>query len=180
MELRVGDRAPAVVLEALDGSRLDCHRPGGPVVVSFTRYVGCPVCQLHVARIAAAMPEFRARSCAVWMVFQSAPVLLEAAMAEWRPGFMAVADPGAVLYDAFGVSPSLAGYVRPRSALSLVRATLAGKRHRRFEGRETQMPADFVLDATGRVVLAHLGRSIGDDVAVATLLGAVDSASQLR
>ncbi|WP_242371130.1 peroxiredoxin-like family protein [Anaeromyxobacter sp. SG26] len=179
MKLRVGDRAPAVVLEALDGSRLQCQVPRGPVVVSFTRHAGCPVCQLHVGRIAAAMPEFEALSCAVWMVFQSAPARLQAAMAEWRPGFLAVADPGAVLYDAFGVGASLSGYLHPRSMLALVRATRAGKRHRRFEGRETQMPADFVLDRTGRIVLAHVGRSVGDDVPVATLLGTVaESAKQ--
>ncbi len=178
MKLRVGDAAPAVVLEALDGSRLECHLPGGPVVVSFTRHAGCPVCQLHVGRIAAAMPEFRARSCAVWMVFQSAPARLHAAMAEWRPGFLAVADPSAVLYDAFGVGTSLSGYLHPRSVLALARATLAGKRHRASEGRETQMPADFVLDPTGRIVLAHLGGNVGDHVPVATLLRVVESARQ--
>jgi len=167
-----------VVLEALDGSRLECHRPGGPVVVSFTRYAGCPVCQLRVGRIAAAMPEFRALSCGVWMVFQSTPRVLHAAMAEWRPGFMAVADPGAGLYGAFGVGTSLTGYVHPQSVLALIRATLAGKRHRRFEGRETQMPADFVIDPKGRIALAHLGGSVGDDVPVATLLEVVKSARQ--
>ncbi len=175
MKLRIGDRAPAAVLEALDGSRLDCSRPGGPVVVSFTRYAGCPVCQLHVARIAAAMPEFRARSCGVWMVFQSTPARLQAAMAEWQPGFAAVADPTARLYDAFGAAASLAGYVHPRSLLALGRATVAGKRHGRFEGRETQMPADFVLDHAGGIILAHQGRDVGDDTPVAALLAAVDS-----
>jgi peroxiredoxin len=176
MELCVGDRAPTVVMEALDGTRLDCSRPGGPVVVSFTRYAGCPVCQLHVGRVAAAMPEFRARSCGVWMVFQSTPERLQEAMALWQPGFAAVADPAARWYDAFGVAPSLAGYVHPRSLLALARATLAGKRHGQFEGRETQMPADFVLDRAGRIAFAHYGRDVGDD-AVAALLAAVDAAS---
>jgi len=176
MKLSVGDRAPAVVLQALDGSRLDCSRPSGPVVVSFTRYAGCPVCQLHVGRIAAAMPEFRARSCGVWMVFQSTPARLQAAMAEWKPGFAAVADPTSGLYDAFGAATSLAGYVHPRSLVALVRATFAGKRHGRFEGRETQMPADFVLDPAGRIAWAHLGRDVGDDAPAAALLAAVDAA----
>ncbi len=176
MKLRGGDRAPAVVLEALDGSRLDCSRPGGAVVVSFTRYAGCPVCQLHVGRVAAAMGEFRARSCGVWMVFQSAPGRLQAAMAEWQPGFAAVADPAARLYDAFGAATSVAGYLHPRSVAAAVRATFAGRRHGRFEGREMQMPADFVLDPAGRIVLAHYGRHVGDDAPAAALLAAVDSA----
>jgi peroxiredoxin Q/BCP len=175
MKLRVGDRAPAVVLETLDGSRLDCSKPKGPVVVSFARYAGCPVCQVHVGRIAAAMPEFRARSCGVWMVFQSSPERLRAAIAEWKPGFGAVADPPARLYEAFGVATSVAGYLHPRSMVALVRATVAGKRHGRFEGRETQMPADFVLDASGRIRLAHYGRDVGDGAPVASLLAAVDA-----
>jgi peroxiredoxin Q/BCP len=175
MKLRVGDRAPAVVLEALDGSRLDCRQPKGPVVVSFARYAGCPVCQFHVGRIAAATPEFRARSCEVWMVFQSTPARLRAAIAEWQPRFRAVADPTAGLYEAFGVAASVPGYLHPRSLVALVRAMTAGKRHGQFEGRETQMPADFVLDASGGIRLAHYGRDVGDDAPVAALLAAVDS-----
>lgn len=93
-----------------------------------------------------------------------------------RPGgFEAVADPGAQLYDAFGVTASLAGYLQPRSLLAFGRATIAGKLHGRFEGRETQMPADVVLDATGGIVLAHQGRDVGDHAPVAALLAAVDS-----
>jgi peroxiredoxin len=161
------------VLEALDGSRLDCARPGGPVVVSFTRYPGCPVCQLHVGRIAAAVSELR---CGVWMVFQSAQDRVRAAMAEWQPGFAAVADPTAALYDAFGAGTSVGGYLHPGSLLALGRAIAAGKRHGRFEGRETQMPADFVIDRDGAIVLAHYGRHVGDDLPVAALLAAVASA----
>jgi peroxiredoxin len=179
MKLRVGDRAPAVVLDALDGSRLDCASPNGPVVLVLTRYAGCPVCQLHVGRIAAAMPELRARSCAVWMVFQSTPARLRAAMAEWKPGFAAVADPTARLYDAFGAGTSLAGFVHPRSLSALGRAMAAGKRHGRFEGRELQMPAEFVIDHRGRIALAHYGRDVGDHVPAPALLAAVDSVRQL-
>jgi hypothetical protein len=39
--------------------------------------------------------------------------------------------------------------------LALARAIVSGKLHGRFEGRETQMPADFVIDPAGRVALAH-------------------------
>jgi peroxiredoxin Q/BCP len=175
MRLKVGDRAPAVVLQSLDGSRLDCGRPGAPAVVSFTRYAGCPVCQLHVGRIAAAMAEFRARSCGVFVVFQSAPARLEAAMAEWKPGFSAVADPAAAVYDAFGAAKSLSGYLRPGSLLAWGQSIMAGKRHGRFEGRELQMPADFVIDGGGRIGLAHYGGHVGDDVPLSALLAAVDA-----
>ncbi len=177
MRRRVGDGAPDVVLEAVDGGRLACSRPTTPAVVLFTRYPGCPVCQLHVAQVARAMPAFRARSCGVWMVFQSTPEHLRAAMAEWRPGFSAVPDPTGHWYDAFAVETSVAGYLAPRSLLALVRAMLAGKRHGRFEGHETQMPAGFVLDPGGRIAFAHYGRSVGDDAPIPALLAAVDSTS---
>ncbi|MFY3743247.1 peroxiredoxin-like family protein [Anaeromyxobacter sp. Red801] len=175
MRLRVGDRAPDVALEDVDGGRLECTRPGTPAVVLFTRYAGCPVCQLRVAQLSSAMPEFRARSCGVWMVFQSTPEHLRAAMAEWKPGFAAVADPSARLYDAFAVEASVAGYLAPGSLLALVRAMKAGKRHGRFEGRETQLPAGFVLDPAGRIAFAHYGRSVGDDAPLPALLAAIDS-----
>lgn len=171
----MGDDAPEVALAALDGATLECRRPKGPVLLSFTRYAGCPVCQLHVGRIAAAMAAFRARSCGVWMVFQSSPERLLEAMARWTPGFAAVADPGARLYGAFGAAPSLAGYLHPLSLVALARATFAGERHGRFEGRETQMPADFVIAPGGRIALAHYGRHAGDDAPVDALLAAVDS-----
>ncbi len=179
MRLRVGDAAPDVVLQGLGGTRLECRRPKGPVVLSFTRYAGCPVCQLLVGRLAAAMAEFRARSCGVWMVFQSTPERLREAMGRWQPGFEAVADPAAGLYDAFGATASLPGYLHPRSLMALLRATVAGKRHGHFEGRETQMPADFVIDPGGRIALAHHGRDVGDDVPVDALLAAVDTSTHL-
>jgi peroxiredoxin len=174
MRRRAGELAPEVVLEAMDGSRLDCRRPGRPVVLSLTRYAGCPVCQLHVARLAAAMPEFRARGCAVWVVFQSTPARLREALQEWGPPFAAVADPAGGIYRAFGAAPSLAGWLHPRSLLAAVRARAAGRRHGRFEGRETQMPADFVLSPTGQLLLAHYGRDVGDGASVAALLKAVE------
>jgi peroxiredoxin len=175
MRLRVGDRAPDVLLEAIDGTRLECNRSSTPAVILFTRYAECPVCQLHVAHVATAIPAFRARSCGVWMVFQSTPEHLRAAMAEWKAGFSAVADPTAHLYDVFAVETSVVGYLAPRSLLALVRAMLAGKRHGRFEGRETQMPAAFVLDPSGRIAFAYYGRSIGDDAPISALLAAIDS-----
>lgn len=146
--------------------------------MSFTRYAGCPVCQLEVARIATAMPELRARSCGVWMVFQSTAERLRAAMAEWRPGFAAVADPTARLYDAFAVEASVAGYLAPGSLVALARATMAGKRHGRFEGRETQLPAAFVLDPAGRIAFAQYGRSLGDAAPIPALLAAIDSMTE--
>jgi thioredoxin-dependent peroxiredoxin len=109
------------------------------------------------------------------MVFQSTPEQLRKAMAQWQPGFAAVADPAAGLYDAFGAAASLTGYIHPRSLLALVRAMVAGERHGRFEGRETQMPADFVLDPGGRIALAHYGGDVGDDARMEALLAAVDS-----
>lgn len=175
MRLRVGDRAPDVVLQSLDGARLNCSSPRIPAVVLFTRYAGCPICQLHVSHIAQAMPEFRARSCGVWMIFQSTQQHLEAAMAEWNPGFSAVADPAAHLYDAFAAGSSMAGFIHPRSLLAVVRAIRAGKRHGRFEGREMQMPAGFVLESSGRLAFARYGRHVGDDAPIVELLAAIDS-----
>ena len=91
----------------------------------------------------------------------------------------AVADPTARLYDAFGAGTSLAGFVHPRSLSALGRAMAAGKRHGRFEGRELQMPAEFVIDHRGRIALAHYGRDVGDHVPAPALLAAVDSVRQL-
>ena len=96
-------------------------------------------------------------------------------MAEWKPGFAAVADPTAGLYDAFGAATSVAGFVHPRSLLALGRALAAGRRHGRFEGRELQMPADFVLDRAGRIALAHYGRNVDDHASAPALLAAIDS-----
>ena len=58
---------------------------------------------------------------------------------------------------------SLTGYLHPRSLRALVRATVAGKRHGHLEGRELQLPAEFVLAPGGRIALAHYGRDVGDD-----------------
>lgn len=59
-------------------------------------------------------------------------------------------------------------------------AMAAGKRHGRFEGRETQMPAGFVVDPGGGIAFAHYGRDVGDDAPTAALLAAIDSMNASR
>ena len=149
-------------------------RAAGPVVLIFLRYTGCPICQLRIAELTRDHARFADAGARVAVVVEnSAESVRRYAGAREFP-FVLLPDPGRELYRAYGVEKGgIAATLAPKVIARLLQATFAGHRHGKFEGTETQVPADFVIDGDGRVRFAHYGRHVADSAATEELLRAI-------
>jgi len=158
VKLRPGDPAPAFSLDSVNVGRvtLGDYR-GRRVLLVFGRYFGCPVCQHDFDQLIRLRRE---TGIDVIYMVQSRPESAAEYIGGLGVDFPVVAVPvenGRYrVYDAYGV-----GALGAASVIQMFRrardARRAGKVHGPYEGRETQSPADFVVDVDGVILRAHVG-----------------------
>jgi peroxiredoxin len=158
-KLRQGDAAPDFTAESVNMGTVnlrDYH--GARVLIIFSRYFGCPVCQFEfdeLLQYKKAHPELR-----LIYVNQSLPASARAYIEGRGVDFPVVTaekkGDAYPLYALYGV-----GGFGPRSAIEVFlkgrMARAAGKSHGPYEGIETQCPAQFHIDAEGKISSAHYG-----------------------
>jgi len=158
VKLKPGDTAPEFSLDSVNRGRVTLGEyKGRRVLLVFGRYFGCPVCQYDFDQLI----RFRRETGidVIYMV-QSRPESAAEYISGLGVDFPVVAVPmedgGYRVYDAYGV-----GALGPVSIIQIFRrardARKAGKVHGPYEGRETQSPADFVVDGDGVILRAHVG-----------------------
>jgi peroxiredoxin len=163
-QLKVGDKAPNFQFDTPWKSAQDFYETiqHQDAVFVFLRYHGCPVCQMEMARIKGQIDLFRQKNLAVFVVLQSKPETI-ASLSDPRDWpFTIICDPDGGLFKQYGVAASLIKYLHPAGLLAAIKATLSGFSHGKFEGRETQLPAAFVVGANHLIQHAHYGKTIND------------------
>ena len=79
MQCNPGDTAPDFSLPDAAGTTVSLSDfKGRPLVLVFSRYVGCPVCQMTSFELTRAAPDFDRAGAALAIVFQSSPERLSA------------------------------------------------------------------------------------------------------
>lgn len=149
---------PLAGTDAISGKQVDVAGLAreGPVVVVFSRYFGCPVCQHDFDKLVAAQDAILAKATLVY-VTQSSPDTAKAFVASRDVRFPVLCDPAGPypLYQAWGV-----GNVSLVTFAKMGKVVLSGKyKHGDYEGNEKQSPADFVI-AGGKI--AHANYSLLD------------------
>ena len=158
MKLRPGDQAPPFSLESVDHGRisLEDYR-GKTVLIVFSRYFGCPVCKHDWD----ALVELR-RETGVEVVYftQSSPESarrhLEGSPADFPVIPVPEEDGRYRVYDDYGVG-SIGLGTAAKLLMRAREARKAGKVHGEYEGKETQSPADFIVDGEGWIKHANVG-----------------------
>jgi len=174
MKLGVGDTAPDFSFETPGKSGLRFYEECGdhPAVLVFLRYLGCPVCQMEMVELRRNIDLFNQLGARVFVFLQSdsAVVASSAGPEEWP--YSIVCDPGGKIFVLYGVAPGgLLKYLHPAGLMAAVKATLLGHRHGKFEGKETQVPAAFVISSEKTIRFAHYGRTINDVPPASVLAG---------
>lgn len=163
--LKQGDNAPEFTFNTPWENGLSFHKaiaPGGVALV-FLRYIGCPICQMDLGELKAAQPSFAEKQASVLVVLQSQPDTIAALAEPEEWPITIVCDPGQRLFNMYGVEPGgFLSYINPAGLGRLFRAFGQGFRHGKFEGRETQLPAAFVIGADKKIRYAHYGRYPAD------------------
>jgi peroxiredoxin len=165
-------------LESLTGPPAALPNPERLVHLQFRRFAGCPVCNLHLHSVVQRHPEITAAGIEEIVVFHSPADELRTHVTGFP--FTVVADPDKRLYREFGVESAPRALLDPRAWIPIVRAVLRGlwnlargREHlpaRTPHGGRTGLPADFLIDPTGRVVAMKHGEHAYDQWSVDELL----------
>ncbi len=164
-KLEAGDRAPDFSFDTPWQSGLSFYTQAGDQtsVLVFLRYLGCPVCQMEMARLKREIDRFQDKGAAVFVVIQSETAVVRSRTEEEDWPFVLVCDPEASIFRQYGVEPGgVLKYLHPAGLVAAVRATAKGFRHGKFEGNETQVPAAFVISSRKKIEFAHYGKTISD------------------
>lgn len=171
MRLTVGMKAPAFAVDALGGRRVDLAAlRGRTILLKFYRFATCPVCNLHLHRFIGDYRTLETLGLTTVVLFHSPAAKLDASRNEPAP-FHLVPDPDKVIFRAYGVETGLAGMFSPAVMRDYMQALLAGYPPGMLtsDGGITGNPADFLVDADGRIAFAHYGRHYADALTAAQI-----------
>lgn len=145
-----------------------------PAVLIFMRYWGCPVCQMEMARIREEINYVTQKGGQVFVVLQSKPESISSLIKQEDFPFTIICDPQGKIFQLYGIEPGgIIKYLNPVNLLAAIKATIRGFRHGKFEGRETQNPATFVVAADRLIKYAHYGRNISDIPSLKEILNGI-------
>jgi len=176
-QFKAGDLVTARKLESITGEQVAVPAAAGLVHLQFSRFAGCPICNLHLRSIAQRNDEIEAAGVHEVVVFHSTADKLR--RHEDDLPFDVIADPDKRLYQEFGVerspralSPRVWGTMARAAAVSFG-ATLRRRKPMAPlapHGGLFGLPADLLIAPSGRVVAIKYGTHANDQWSVDELL----------
>jgi peroxiredoxin len=177
-QMSTGDTIAPRVLTTIGSEAVPIPDPQRLVHLQFRRYAGCPICNLHLRSIARRHDSIQAAGIHEVAVFHSAAEDMLPHQGDLP--FAVVADPERLLYAEFGVEASHRALTHPRAWTTPLKPSaypvvLRGLRNGGSPGPrhgETVLglPADFLIDPTGRVIALRYGQHANDQWSVDELI----------
>ena len=164
MRLFAPAAAPALDLVDIHGRPIAIHRAGRLTLLSFFRDAACPFCNFRIYELTGRHAELAARGLDIVAVFSATQAdVLRFAGQRPRP-FQLAADPTSRAHEIYGIERSL--WRKLKAIVTRVPTLLKGMRLVGLAGLNTSnlMPADFVIDAHGRILDAYYGSDAGDRI----------------
>jgi peroxiredoxin len=181
-----GEVVAARELHDVHDRTLPMPAPAGLTHLQLRRFAGCPVCNLHLRSIAQRHGDIVRAGIEEVVVFHSPQDELRRHVDDAGLPFAVVADPDKRLYRELGAESRRRGLLTPRAlwaiARGLARSTWAIIRGRERppalvpHGGRFGLPAEFLLDPSGRIVACKYGSDIYDQWSVDELLAEAKSA----
>lgn len=164
-QLKPGDNAPDFRFDSpwKSSQAFYTTKANRSAVVVFLRYLGCPVCRMEMADLKKKIDLFNRKKAAVFVILQSSPATIASLSKQEDWPFTIVCDPDAEVFRQYHVEPgSIVQYLHPAGLIAAIKATFRGFMHGKFEGRETQLPAAFVVAADKTITFSYYGKNISD------------------
>jgi peroxiredoxin len=158
VKIKVGDKAPVFKLESYNGGMIDLAEIIGKqkIVLIFSRYFGCPICQLDLQELLEREPEIEEKQAKILYITQSGPEIAKDFIEEEDLSFPVIPSTKDKLYAQYGLGKFTAGTLA-KIPSKLKAAKKAKIEHGEYEGSETQCPGQFVIDENGVIIHAAKG-----------------------
>ncbi len=164
-QLKVGDKAPNFQFDTPWKSAQDFYETiqRQDAVFVFLRYHGCPVCQMEMANLKRDIELFNQKRARVFVFLQSSTATLIPLLKEGDWSFDIVCDPKGIIFQLYAVEPGgIMKYLHPAGLIAAIKATIRGFVHGKFEGKETQLPAAFIVKSDKTIKYAYYGKHASD------------------
>lgn len=157
-EIKVGDKAPLFKIDSYNAGPIDLTELIGKqkVVLIFSRYFGCPICQLDLKTLLERSKEIENKGAKILYISQSGEKVAKEFIEQKSIAFPVIPSSKDELYKDYGLGPLI------KEAAKQVRAKVKeafalGFQHGEYEGWEPQCPGQFVIDTDGKIIHAKLG-----------------------
>jgi len=157
-KIKVGDKAPHFKIESYNEGMIDLSELIGKqkIVLIFSRYFGCPICQLDFNILLEKVSEIKEKGAKLLYVTQSGEKVAKEFIEKYNIDFPIIPSSKEELYAEYGLGLMTAGAVtKVRSKLK--EASKLGIGHGDFEGWEKQGPGQFVIDEQGNIIHERKG-----------------------
>ncbi|MFX0181331.1 MAG: redoxin domain-containing protein [Candidatus Hodarchaeota archaeon] len=158
MQLKEGDHAPLFKSASYNAGIIDLKELIGKqkIVLIFSRYFGCPICQLDLNILLEDIDKIRAKRAKLLYITQSGEKVAKEYIDKYKIDFPVIFSSKDELYADYGLGLMTAGAVAEvRSKLK--EAMKLGIEHGEYEGWEKQGPGQFVIDEDGKIIHARKG-----------------------
>ncbi|MCP3943792.1 MAG: redoxin domain-containing protein [Desulfobacteraceae bacterium] len=165
IQLKVGDKAPNFQFDTPWVSSQDFYetRQHQNAIFVFLRYHGCPICQMEMANLKRDIGLFDQKKTRLFVFLQSSTATLSPLLKKDDWPFDIVCDPKGIIFQLYAVEPGgIINYIDPRGLISAVKAISRGFTHKKFEGKETQLPAAFIINPDKTIKYVYYGKNISD------------------
>jgi peroxiredoxin Q/BCP len=158
IKIKVGDKAPLFKLESYNAGTIDLNELIGKqkIVLIFSRYFGCSICQLDFNILLEAVPEIEEKGAKLLYVTQSSEKPANEFIERYNVNFPIIPSSKDELYAEYGIGLMTMGAVtKIRSKMKEVNER--GITHGDYEGWEKQSPGQFVIDEQGNIIHERKG-----------------------
>jgi len=148
-------------LQSTQGTSVEIPDPKRLTHLQFRRFVGCPVCNLHMHEFFDRNNDLVDHGIQEVVVFQSSIQAVSKRLTD--APFPLIADSAKILYKAFGVETSVSAMLDPK----MLPATIRGMWRYGVKLPETfnaafNLPAEFLIDSSGNVLALKYGTNYDD------------------
>lgn len=141
--------------------------------LQFRRFAGCPICNIHMGQLKARKDELTRAGVREIIVFYSQDKKVQEFLSDIP--FILIADPQRRLYQQFGVEQSVFAVLDPRAWPAAIKgAAMHIKRIWQRLPKDDEsllgLPADFLIDQSGKLVDLSYGSHAYDQWSVDEIL----------
>ena len=156
-EIKVGDKAPLFKLDSYNAGTIDLGQLAGQkIVLIFSRYFGCPICQLDLNILMEAVPEINNKGAKLLYVTQSGEKVAQEFIDKYKIEFPVIPSSKDELYADYGLG-LMTGEAATKIRSKLKESFKLGLQHGDYEGWEKQGPGQFVIGEDGNILHERKG-----------------------
>ena len=157
-KIKEGNKAPLFKLDSYNANNIDLANLIGDqkIVLIFSRYFGCPICQLDLKDLMNRKSEIEQKGAKILYITQSGEKIAKEFIDKENIDFPVITSTKDELYAEYGLGLMTTGaFTKVRGKLKECKELGIG--HGEYEGWEKQGPGQFVIDEQGNIIHTKKG-----------------------